>query len=180
MYGGIDEACSLVGLDMLAGVLGRLGGLVAPGEASVVKTLSEKDDVGNRVVNGKDDLAERSCQCLGVPGKSVVGGGMTWRTMVGRTPWRTAPRMLKTSPTSQTMMNCTERASALLRWKFWMIWGENTTTSSRVSALEVVPSGSAVEAHPSKRWRRIWTVVLGQLWQFILRMAFAHTRICQI
>ncbi len=32
--------------------------------------------------------------------------------MVGRTPWSTAPRMLNTSPASQTMMKSRERPSA--------------------------------------------------------------------
>jgi hypothetical protein len=48
--------------------------------------------------------------------------------MVGRTPWRTAPRMLKTSPASQTMMNWRERPSAAPRRKFSMICGLKTTT----------------------------------------------------
>jgi hypothetical protein len=48
--------------------------------------------------------------------------------MVGRTPCRTAPRMLKTSPASQTMTNWRDRPSAALRRKFSMICGLKTTT----------------------------------------------------
>lgn len=47
---------------------------------------------------------------------------------MGRTPCRTAPRMLKTSPASQTMTNWRDRPSAALRRKFSMIWGLKTTT----------------------------------------------------
>lgn len=56
--------------------------------------------------------------------------------MVGSTPWSTAPRMLKTSPASQMMMNSTERPSAELRLKFSMICGENTTIQH---AMEIDP-----------------------------------------
>jgi hypothetical protein len=48
--------------------------------------------------------------------------------MVGRTCCNTAPRMLKTSPSSQAIMNWTERPSALERRKFSRICGEKTTT----------------------------------------------------
>lgn len=46
---------------------------------------------------------------------------------MGRTPWRTAPKMLKKSPSSHIMMKTTERPSAELRFQFSMICGEKTT-----------------------------------------------------
>jgi hypothetical protein len=52
--------------------------------------------------------------------------------MVGKTPCSTAPRMLKTSPASQTMMNCSERPSEEPRRKFSMICGEKTTTQQAI------------------------------------------------
>ena len=52
--------------------------------------------------------------------------------MVGRTPCRTAPRMLKTSPRSQTMMKTMERPSAEERRMFSIIWGEKTTTQQAI------------------------------------------------
>lgn len=59
--------------------------------------------------------------------------------MVGSTPCRTAPKMLNTSPKSQMMTNWTERASALLFWKFCMIWGENTTTQQAIDTDPQMP-----------------------------------------
>ena len=57
---------------------------------------------------------------------------------MGRTPCRTAPRILKTSPSSQTITNWIERPSALLRRKFSTIWGEKTTTQHAMETeLEV-------------------------------------------
>lgn len=56
--------------------------------------------------------------------------------MVGSTPCSTAPRMLKTSPASQTMRNWRDRPSALPRLKFSTIWGEKTTTQQ---AMEMEP-----------------------------------------
>lgn len=59
--------------------------------------------------------------------------------MVGRTPWKTAPRMLQTSPASQTMMKKTERPSAEERRKFSRIWGEKTTIQQAIEMdLEMV------------------------------------------
>lgn len=49
------------------------------------------------------------------------------RTIVGKTPCRTAPRMLKMSPASQMMTNCSDNASAELFLKFSIICGEKTT-----------------------------------------------------
>jgi len=46
---------------------------------------------------------------------------------VGSTPCRTAPRMLKTSPRSQTMRKARERPEAEERRAFSMIWGVKTT-----------------------------------------------------
>lgn len=50
------------------------------------------------------------------------------RTMVGKTPWRTAPAMLKTSPISHTMMNWIERASAEADFQFAINCGVKTMT----------------------------------------------------
>ncbi len=65
------------------------------------------------------------------------------RTMVGSTPWRTAPKILKTSPASQTMMNWSDKPSALLRRKFSMICGEKTTTQQamEMDLVEAVRKG---------------------------------------
>jgi hypothetical protein len=52
--------------------------------------------------------------------------------IVGKTPCRTAPRILKTSPTSQTTRKRRERPSADPRRKFSMIWGEKTTTQQAI------------------------------------------------
>jgi hypothetical protein len=48
--------------------------------------------------------------------------------IVGKTPWKTVPRMLNTSPVSQTLTKSDERPSAEPRRKFSTIWGEKTTT----------------------------------------------------
>ena len=48
--------------------------------------------------------------------------------MVGKTPCRTAPAMLNTSPISQTIMNCTERASAELDLQLAISCGVKTMT----------------------------------------------------
>jgi hypothetical protein len=48
--------------------------------------------------------------------------------IVGSTPCRRAPRILNTSPASQTMRKTNESPSADPRRKFSMICGENTTT----------------------------------------------------
>ena len=47
--------------------------------------------------------------------------------MVGSTPCRTAPMMLKMSPRSQTIMKRRERPEAEWRRKFSRIWGVKTT-----------------------------------------------------
>lgn len=39
------------------------------------------------------------------------------------------------------MMNWIERASALLRWKFWIIWGEKTTTVGLCKSQSILPPG---------------------------------------
>jgi hypothetical protein len=48
--------------------------------------------------------------------------------IVGKTPWSTAPRILKTSPASQTTTKRSDRPSADPLRKFSMICGEKTTT----------------------------------------------------
>ena len=63
--------------------------------------------------------------------------------MVGKTPCRTAPRTLKTSPVSQMMTKKMERPSVLERRKFSIIWGEKTTSQQ---AIEM------------ELWRRGWLV----------------------
>jgi hypothetical protein len=68
--------------------------------------------------------------------------------MVGSTPCRAAPRMLKTSPSSQTMMNCSERPSALPQRRFSTIWGEKTTTQQAIE-MEL----AAGSARQSTCWR---------------------------
>lgn len=61
--------------------------------------------------------------------------------MVGRTPWSTAPRMLNTSPASQTMMKSRERPSAEPRRKFSITCGENTTTQQAID-MDLLPKVS--------------------------------------
>ena len=51
---------------------------------------------------------------------------------MGSTPCKTAPRILKTSPRSQTTMKMSERPSAEWRRKFSIIWGEKTTTQQAI------------------------------------------------
>lgn len=88
--------------------------LVTPCESTVVEALDQQYNVCQSVVNGQNNLQIRSLACK----MSDTQGNWKWRTIVGRTPCMTAPIMLKTSPSSQTMMNWIERASALPRWKF--------------------------------------------------------------
>jgi hypothetical protein len=47
--------------------------------------------------------------------------------MVGKTPCRTAPKILKKSPASHITMNTTDRPSAELLLQFSIICGEKTT-----------------------------------------------------
>lgn len=110
---GVDEARSLVRFAVGIRVRFRSGcRIIAPCEAAVVEALCKKDDVCDGVIDSENDLTTLHQH----KSPRVVEGFK--RTMVGRTPCKTAPRMLKTSPRSHTMMNWTERASALPRWKF--------------------------------------------------------------
>lgn len=63
---------------------------------------------------------------------------------MGRTPWNRAPKMLKTSPSSQTMTNCSDRPSADPRRKFSIICGEKTTTQQ---AIEMELGGGQKKGH---------------------------------
>lgn len=59
--------------------------------------------------------------------------------MVGSTPWSTAPKMLNTSPRSQTIMKMSERPSAEERRKFSTIWGLKTTTQQAIDTEPHIP-----------------------------------------
>lgn len=79
-------------------------------------------------------------------------------TIVGSTPWRIAPRILKTSPANQTMMNCSESPSAEPLLKFSIIWGENTTTQQAIdielhSVSDHDAQGSPALTHKYHWWQ---------------------------
>ena len=145
-----EELGSLIGFAVVRDArFRRWCWLVAPGETAVVETLGEKDDVGDRVVYGKYDLVASNGQRKPRETQQPFWAG---RTMVGRTPCRTAPMILNTSPRSHTMMNWTDRASALLRWKFWMICGEKTTTV--LEGQRGAMRHGIGTADPNKQWTR--------------------------
>lgn len=66
--------------------------------------------------------------------------------MVGRTPCKTAPRILNTSPASQMIRNSNERPSAEPRRKFSIICGEKTTTQQAMEIELLGCSGWLVRA----------------------------------
>ena len=76
-------------------------------------------------------LVERERDAAAGIVKGSKGAGV--RTMVGKTPWRTAPAILKTSPISHTMTNWIERASAEPDLQFAISCGVKTMTNGRWS-----------------------------------------------
>lgn len=59
--------------------------------------------------------------------------------------------MLKTSPSSQMMMNCRERESAEERRKFSMIWGEKTTTQQAIE-MDLEEQGGQFYSYRWDHW----------------------------
>src|ERR1700761_7001022 len=67
-------------------------------------------------------------------------------TIVGRTPCRIAPRMLKTSPANHTTINTIDSPSAEPLRKFSMIWGENTTTQQAIEIEPQMPESASMSS----------------------------------
>jgi hypothetical protein len=107
---GGEEAGSLGGFAEVGGLWGD--DFVVPGESAIVEALAEEDYVCYCVVDCENYLLIINIFPCGVE----VG-----QTIVGNTPCSTAPRMLKTSPASQTMINCNDNPSAEPLLKFSII-----------------------------------------------------------